>query len=255
MTVLRSIVMAFAMFTRIPMPMVDWKKENMRFMLAAFPLVGAVLVGLYRLWLLVWQAAGWNKLVFAGGMALLPLLLTGGIHMDGFCDTVDALASHASPEKKRAILKDPHTGAFAVTGVAAYLLADFAMLSQAEATARSVLLLGLAACVSRALAALASLVFPATGETGLLRSFRDAAEKRPAIILLIAETLLLAAGMVGLGGWMGGGMFLAELLAMAWVGRISHKEFQGMSGDLAGCLIQTAEILALLAMMIGETLG
>jgi len=254
MTLYRSVVMAIAMFTRIPMPAVDWKKENMRFMLAAFPLVGAVLLGLYRLWLLIWQAAGWNHLVFGAGMALLPLLLTGGIHMDGFCDTVDALASHASPEKKRTILKDPHTGAFAVTGVAVYLLADFAMASQVEATVGHVLLLGLSACMSRALAALASLIFPATGETGLLRSFRDAAEKKPAIAILIAETLFLAAGMICLGGLTGGLMLLAEVLALAWVGWISHREFEGMSGDLAGCLVQTAEILALLAMMIGETI-
>ena len=51
MNILRSIVMAFCMFSRIPMPNVEWKNENMRYMLCAFPLVGAV-IGLI-LWL--WQ--------------------------------------------------------------------------------------------------------------------------------------------------------------------------------------------------------
>ena len=46
--------------------------------------------------------------------AALPLLVTGGIHADGFCDTVDALSSHAEREKMLEILKDSHCGAFAV---------------------------------------------------------------------------------------------------------------------------------------------
>ena len=43
MNALRSIAMAFAMFSRIPMPRIEWKKENMRYMLCALPLVGAAI--------------------------------------------------------------------------------------------------------------------------------------------------------------------------------------------------------------------
>jgi adenosylcobinamide-GDP ribazoletransferase len=123
---LRSIAMAFTMFSRVPMPQVEWKPENMRDTLAAFPLVGVllglVLAGWYALseWLL------FDQFLFAAGVALLPVLYTGGIHLDGFCDTGDALASRADTERKLEILKDPHVGAFAVIGVSAYLLAYFA---------------------------------------------------------------------------------------------------------------------------------
>ena len=38
--VLRSAAMAFQMFSVVPMPRVEWKKENMRYMLCCLPLGG-----------------------------------------------------------------------------------------------------------------------------------------------------------------------------------------------------------------------
>ena len=56
--------------------------------------------------------------------------------MDGLCDTADALASHQTREKKLEILKDSHTGAFAVIGCCAYLLLTFALWTQPEGAQR-----------------------------------------------------------------------------------------------------------------------
>ena len=49
------------------------------------------------------------------------------IHMDGFLDTMDALNSYGSREKKLEILKDSRTGAFAVIGFGLYLVASLAL--------------------------------------------------------------------------------------------------------------------------------
>ena len=43
---------AFAMFSKIPMPMVDWKKENIKYMMCFFPFVGTA-IGI-----LTWLAGG-----------------------------------------------------------------------------------------------------------------------------------------------------------------------------------------------------
>ena len=104
MNALRSIAMAFAMFSRIPMPRVEWKKENMRYMLCALPLVGAAIGLALMLWVWVCLRLKMGQTLFAAGIALIPLLLSGGIHMDGFCDTADALSSHQPAERKREIL-------------------------------------------------------------------------------------------------------------------------------------------------------
>lgn len=87
-----------------------------------------------RGWLALCDALGFGALLRGAVGALLPILVTGGIHMDGFMDTSDALASWQSPEKRLEILKDSHVGAFAVLGCAGYLLLDAALLSELPTT-------------------------------------------------------------------------------------------------------------------------
>ena len=40
---------AFAMFSKIPMPRADWTKENMKYMFCFFPFIGTVSGGLTML--------------------------------------------------------------------------------------------------------------------------------------------------------------------------------------------------------------
>ncbi len=67
-----------------------------------------------------------------GGLAgtCIPILVTGGIHLDGLLDTVDAKSSYGDRKKKLAILADPHVGAFAIIGGSVYLLLYAACLIQ-----------------------------------------------------------------------------------------------------------------------------
>ena len=103
--VLETILVAFAMFSAIPLPRVDWNGRNMRYALCAFPLVGAVCGGLWWGWAWVCGWLGAPELLRGAGFCLIPALVTGGIHLDGCADTWDALASCAPPEKKQEILK------------------------------------------------------------------------------------------------------------------------------------------------------
>lgn len=42
MRIIKSIIVAFSMYSRIPMPQFAWKDEDMKYMLCFFPWVGAV---------------------------------------------------------------------------------------------------------------------------------------------------------------------------------------------------------------------
>ena len=42
-SVWNSFKAAFAMFSKIPTPMVDWNKENMKYMMCFFPFVGTAI--------------------------------------------------------------------------------------------------------------------------------------------------------------------------------------------------------------------
>ena len=104
------------------MPMFEWKEEDMKYAMCFFPaigmVIGAVFYGMFLL--LSWLLPG--SFLAAGILLAVPIFITGGIHMDGFMDTCDARASYGDREKKLAILKDTHTGAFAVIFGALYLI-------------------------------------------------------------------------------------------------------------------------------------
>lgn len=99
----------------------------MRYLFCFFPWIGLLTGGLCLGW--AWFCRVWQvgALLFAGGMTLLPLIVSGGIHLDGLVDTADALYSRRETEKKLEILKDPHVGAFGVMACCGYLLASFAL--------------------------------------------------------------------------------------------------------------------------------
>ena len=70
--------------------------------------------------------------------------------MDGFMDTMDAFHSYQDKEKKLAILKDPHIGAFSVLMLVLYYLiygAAYAELTELSA----ILVVGIGFALSRSL--------------------------------------------------------------------------------------------------------
>ena len=62
--------------------------------------------------------------------AAIPLMISGGFHVDGYMDTMDAFHSYQSREKKLEILKDSHIGAFAAIMLALYYMIDIAAISE-----------------------------------------------------------------------------------------------------------------------------
>ena len=245
MWIFETVVVAFSMFSAIPMPRVAWNEGNMRYALCAFPLIGAVIGLLCGLWARLGGLLRLPGLLMGAGWCLLPLILTGGIHLDGFCDTCDALASHADSERKQAILKDPHIGAFGAIRLGMHLIASLALWACLPVYRPIPVLLGF--CLSRSLSGLAVTRFPLAKSTGLAYTFAQAADKRRARIVLLVMALLLTAGMCCC-AWEGAAMALAAWGVFAYYYRIAQKQFGGLSGDLAGWFLQTAELWMLAAL-------
>ena len=119
---LKSIAAAFSMYSAIPMPYIEWDEKTMRYAFCYFPLVGAVIGLCEYLAFVLLDMVGVGIMLKSCVAAVLPVIISGGIHIDGFMDTSDALGSHADREKKLEIMKDPHIGAFAVIALAVYML-------------------------------------------------------------------------------------------------------------------------------------
>lgn len=72
-----------------------------------FPWIGAVIGAILWGWFRLSALLGISTLAFILISAALPLIITGGFHVDGFMDTMDALHSYQPRERKLEILRIP----------------------------------------------------------------------------------------------------------------------------------------------------
>ena len=245
MTVLQTIAVAFAMFSALPVPQFEWNEKNMRYAMCAFPLVGLVCGGL-------WCLCGvlpLPGLARAAAFCLVPVAVTGGIHLDGYADTSDALSSYGDREKKLEILKDSHCGAFAVIRLCCYFVAYFGLCGSVRFTPRAGLCWTLALVLERALSGFAVAAFPLAKDTGLAHTFATAADRVRVRQVLAALCAMLAVGLTALGGW---ALVLAALLVFARYHVVSDKQFGGITGDLAGWFLQRAELWMLAVLAVSQ---
>lgn len=250
MDVLKSLALAFSCFTRLPVPKVDWDPKNMRFMLACLPVVGIVVGCIVAAWCLIADAVAFGPALKAAGIALLPLAVTGGFHLDGFSDVVDAQSSHASPAKKREIMKDPHIGSFAAIAIAAYLIAYFGIATEVPAGWRCAVLILCLHVMSRCGSGFASSVFWGNGSAGMLTSFRDSSDVRFNAGVVIAFFIVAGIGAIIVAPVCGIAMIAAEALLLVWLNMFANRNFGGMSGDVAGFFLQVCELVLLACIVI-----
>ncbi|MCI8477512.1 MAG: adenosylcobinamide-GDP ribazoletransferase [Oscillospiraceae bacterium] len=255
MNTVETILVAFAMFSALPVPQPVWNGRNLRYTLCVFPLIGVVCGLLWWGWCAACAALAVPDLLRGAGLCLLPVLLTGGIHLDGCADTWDALACHGSPEKKQEILQDPRCGAFAVIRLCSYFILYFSLCTVLEPTPQAIASMGFAFVLERALSGLAISRFPLAKNTGLAHTFATAADRWTVGRVLTAVCVLSGLGLLCSGGLVGGGM-LAGGLAVFWhYHRTADRQFGGISGDLAGWFLQRAELWMLAALVGGQRIG
>ena len=129
-----SFKIAFSMYSKIPMPKSDWTNENMRYCFCFFPLVGGVVGALTCVWRYLAEYLGLRgSTSSAVVLMLIPVAVTGGIHLDGLLDTADALSSYKGQKERLEILKDSRAGAFAVIQAVVYFFLYYGIYSYLDA--------------------------------------------------------------------------------------------------------------------------
>ena len=244
-----AVAVAFGMYSALPAPRAEWDEKNMRYALCAFPLVGAVCGLAFGAWGWLAAALGLPAALRAEGLCLLPVWVTGGIHLDGYADTCDALASYGDREKRLAILKDPHCGAFAVIRLCSWFVADFALCAALPLDVRSVGCMQLAFILERAISGWAVAALPLAKHSGLAYAFSAAADRGRVKAVLTGVILLSAMALVGFGGAAGWAMLAAALAALWRYTVVSRRDFGGITGDLAGWFLQSCELWMLAALV------
>lgn len=248
MNLLGSLLIAFSMYSRIPMPQVAWTKERMKYAMCFFPLIGAGIGLLVYLICFFAESYGFPYIRKMIPM-VVPVLVTGGIHMDGLLDVIDARASHGEKTKKLEILKDPHTGAFAIIGCAVYFLVYLVFFMELDSHMIPAYCIGFV--ITRALSGLSVVTFPMAKSSGLAAAFSSGAQKRTVGVTMV---IYLAAAFFGIWSIEGGKALLTMVsissLIYGWYYHMAKQEFGGITGDLAGYFLQICELALLIGISI-----
>lgn len=244
---MEAFVIAFSMYSKIPMPKVEWNEKNMKYAICFFPMVGVV-IGIVSI--AVFYLCGYLQiglLLRSILLASVPILITGGIHMDGYLDTIDARASYGEQERKLAILKDPHAGAFAVIWGILYFLLQVGFMG--EMTLISLPYMAIGYVLSRAYSGLAITTFNSAREKGSLDTFAKGANKKIVTgIMLFVIVICIGTG-VFLNVLLGIVSGIAGLLVFGYYRYFSYREFGGITGDLAGFFLQLFELVILIVIV------
>lgn len=240
---------AFAMYSRIPTGKIEWVEENRRYALCFFPLIGLVIGGSLMVWQWLAGRLHIGSSLFAAVALLIPIVITGGIHMDGFYDVIDAQSSCQSKEKKLAIMSDPHIGAFSGMKGSLYFLMMFALFTEIQSTAAACLV-ALGYVLSRILSGLAAVTFQAAKKEGALADFVRPADRQVTLGVLIISWAVIALLMLYTHRWGGSCVLLTS--GLLWVGyrRFAYRSFGGITGDLAGYFLQVCEMGVLTSVVI-----
>ncbi|WP_029320288.1 adenosylcobinamide-GDP ribazoletransferase [Butyrivibrio sp. AE3004] len=253
MNIFRWLAVTFSMYSKIPMPVFEWKEDDMAHSLTFFPAVGAVIGGLVYILNSVPHV---NTLPVAVRIILtlaVPLIITGGFHVDGFMDTEDALHSYASKDKKLEILKDAHIGAFAVISLLKWELLYAAgitgILLSEKCDERLLAILGMSFVLSRALSGLTSILFTKARKSGML--YEETKNKQRGTVFALTLWVLFSCAVMVYMNVLYGLLVILSFAGFSIYYRYkAYKEFGGVTGDTAGFFLTVGEIVSTLVLAI-----
>jgi len=230
---LKGFYMSLGMFCFIPLPFKRWDESCLNLVLPCFPLIG-ILLGI--IWRFSAQALVYYRIHIMLASAILtvmPFILSGFLHLDGYMDTCDAIFSRRPFEEKLNILKDSHTGAFSVIMLAVLFVFQFASMYAVIDIRKNLMPLIAIPVISRCCSTLALIclkAMPQSGYGNMLNQNVRVSHKLFVIITAILTALLsyLFSGFRGLA------VVLLTVLGFAGAAAYSYKEFKGFSGDLTG---------------------
>lgn len=240
-TIIKSFLIAFSIYSKIPVPQFPWEEKEMKYVLCFFPFVG-ILIGLaVRFWNVICNLLGIGNICRILVSVAIPLIISGGFHIDGYMDTMDALHSYQSKEKKLEILKDSHIGAFSVIMLILYYLIYISAFSEiTDKTALTVFCSGF--MLSRILSGISVVSFKPARENGSLSFMAKGSEKGIVKITLYIELLFCVLYMLSHSLKSGIIVILSVAISFIYYKYKSYKEFGGITGDLAGYFVTICEL-------------
>lgn len=248
MKVIKGFFMAWGCFCSVPCPWKVWDEKARQDMLVMLPVLG-LLMGFF------WYAIGvflmWLNLplpMVAAVLTIYPFLVTGFIHLDGFMDCSDAICSRAPLEKRLAILKDSHVGAFAVIWAIVMFMFFYAAMWSWLISGGQILILILIPMASRTVSVVNVLTKKRLGTSQYNGMEAKDTKRAVTVIVSLALAMAIYAFLTGLYLSLAAAGFAIAGSAIA----VHHgiKNLGGMSGDISGYGIVWGELAAVVSAAI-----
>ncbi|MFA6221609.1 MAG: adenosylcobinamide-GDP ribazoletransferase [Desulfomonilaceae bacterium] len=171
----------------------------------------------------------------------LWVVLTGGLHLDGWTDCWDAFGASVPTERRREILKDSRLGAF---GAIALILLILAKILTIMSIKSPVLGIFIAPVVGRSMMILASQEAK-TPDIGIGSGFLQGVDRRACVFCWIFSIITgLFAGLTGLLA------VAAAYGAATWFRTFSESKVGFVNGDVLGSMCELTEVTVLLALCL-----
>lgn len=217
----------------------EWSAQSFGRSVKYFPLIGAII----GLCLVLTNFIGDRYVPLHLQITLLlatELLITGGLHFDGFMDTMDGLFSGRERETMLQIMKDSHVGANGVMAFCMLMLLKWSVLLDISPAILPYALLAMP-IVARFAMVIGITVFPYARPEGIGKLFAQYAGKSSLAIAALLTIILIIP--LGKQAYAGAAIGIAFALLFA---RFATNKLGGLTGDVYGAITELTEIVVLL---------
>ena len=250
---MRAFFIGLQFLTRLSLVRQDnWTAEDFGRSVKFFPLIGAVLGVIYA-------GVAYGLLVFAPAqgivlpphvisviLLILPPLLTGGLHCDGFMDTMDGIFSGRDRERMLAIMKDSRVGSNGVFGFVLLMLLEWGILLDLLPTPGFLVpALFLMPIIARLMMTGAIALYPYARPEGMGKAFAAHTDGKTVVFAGILTLVFLVPF-----GWPAAAALLVSLLFTVFFVSFVMKQLGGLTGDIYGAITTLNEGLVLLTFLV-----
>lgn len=245
--IINSFFICLSTFSIIPTKNVEWNNESMRYVFCFFPFIGFV-IGLVEYgWIVLSHSQNINSVLYASVATVIPVIITGGIHIDGLIDTFDAIFCYGDVDKRLTVLKDSRVGAFGVIYTIMYFIVTFGVFESVFYKDVSFVLFISVYCISRITSGIITINFPQSKDSGLQKNFTEDSKNKIVNIVLVG---LLFWFMVVNNVKFDVFVLISIVVFYSWLYRFSKKLIGGLAGDLIGFSLTIFELILLILILV-----
>lgn len=251
---MNGILLALQFFTVLPIRKeLPLGRKEVTAMYLALPFVGATMgLSMYGVSELMLGVFEMGPLLTAVFIVLTGIVMTGGLHLDGWADTGDAFFSYQDRDKRLEILEDPRLGAFGTMALVLLILVKVALFHEVLLRGFGSMALFVAIpFLTRVAMNICFTTLKSAKNKGIAYFFKEKIGTKQVLIGSVGSGVVM---LIGLGYLIENFRVSLLLFGVIVIGIFlfrnwAKKHFGGITGDLAGAFIEGMEAVLWLVVL------